>query len=82
MNFFMEVAKLRAARMLWAKLMKPFAPQGSALAVVAHPLPDLGLVACRAGRVQQCGAHLHRGDGGNAGATQSLHTNALDEAIR
>src|SRR5205085_10274873 len=27
MNFFMEVAKLRAARLLWAKLMKPFAPQ-------------------------------------------------------
>ena len=67
MNFFMEVAKLRAARLLWAKLMKPFDPKDRALAVAAHALPDLGLVAHRAGRVQQRGAHLHRGDGGDAG---------------
>ena len=67
MNFFMEVAKLRAARLLWAKLMKPFEPKDRALAVAAHPLPDLGLVARRAGRVQQRRAHLHRGDGGDAG---------------
>ena len=52
MNFFMEVAKMRAARLLWAKLMKSFEPKGPALAVAAHPLPDLGLVARRAGRVQ------------------------------
>ncbi len=45
MNFFMEVAKLRAARVLWAKLMKQFDPQGRTLAVAAHALPDLGLVA-------------------------------------
>ena len=57
MNYFMEVAKLRAARVLWAKLMKQFDPQRRALAVAAHPLPDLRLVARRAGRVQQCRAH-------------------------
>ena len=68
MNFFMEVAKLRAARLLWAKLMKPFEPEGRALAVAAHALPDLRLVARRAGRVQQRGAHRDRGDGGDAGA--------------
>ena len=45
MNFFMEVAKLRAARLLWAKLMKEFDAEGPALAVAAHALPDLGLVA-------------------------------------
>ncbi len=66
MNFFMEVAKLRAARVLWAKLMKQFDPQGRPLAVAAHPLPDLGLVARRAGRVQQRRAHRDRGDGGDA----------------
>ena len=66
MNFFMEVAKLRAARVLWAKLMKEFNPQDAALAVAAHPLPDLRLVARRAGRVQQRRAHRHRGDGGDA----------------
>ena len=67
MNFFMEVAKLRAARLLWAKLMKPFDPKDAALAVAARPFADLGLVARRARRVQQRGAHLHRGDGGDAG---------------
>ena len=40
--------------------------EGRALAVAAHPLPDLGLVARRAGRVQQRRAHLRRGDGGDA----------------
>ena len=74
MNFFMEVAKLRAARLLWAKLMKPFEPEGPALAVAAHPLPDLGLVAHRAGRVQQRRAHRDRGDGGDAGRTPSRCT--------
>ena len=67
MNFFMEVAKLRAARLLWAKLMKQFGAEGRALAVAAHALPDLGLVADRAGRVQQRRAHHDRGDGGDAG---------------
>ena len=67
MNFFMEVAKLRAARLLWAKLMKQFEPQGRALAAAAHPLPDLGLVAHRAGRVQQCRPHRDRGHGRDAG---------------
>ena len=67
MNFFMEVAKMRAARAIWAKLMKPFDPEDRTLAVAAHPLPDVGLVAHRAGRVQQRGAHLHRSDGGDAG---------------
>ena len=37
------------------------------VAVAAHPLPDLGLVADRAGRVQQRRAHLRRGDGGDPG---------------
>ncbi len=47
MNFFMEVAKLRAARVLWAKLMKQFDPKDPRVAVAAHPLPDLRLVARR-----------------------------------
>ena len=68
MNFFMEVAKMRAARMLWASLVKAeFAPKNRALAVAAHALADVGLVADGAGRLQQRHAHGHRGDGGNAG---------------
>ena len=39
MNFFMEIAKMRAARLLWAKLIKTeFAPEGRALAGAAHAL--------------------------------------------
>ena len=41
--------------------------EGSALAVASRALPDLRLVARRAGRVQQRRPHLHRGDGGDAG---------------
>ncbi|KAH2321212.1 hypothetical protein KXW87_001314, partial [Aspergillus fumigatus] len=41
-------------------------PERPALAVAAHALPDLRLVADRAGRLQQRDAHHHRGDGGDA----------------
>ena len=41
--------------------------EGRALPQPAHPLPDERLEPCRTGRVQQRDAHLHRGDGGNAG---------------
>ncbi len=81
MNFFTEIAKMRAARLLWCELVGPFAPQIAEVARAAHALPDLGLVADGAGRVEQRGAHADRGDGGDAGGTQSLHTNALDEAL-
>ena len=57
MNFFMEVAKLRAARLLWAELMQPFEPQEGRFADAAHALPDLGRVADRAGPVQQHRPH-------------------------
>ena len=68
MNFFMEVAKLRAARLLWAKLMKErFAPKDERSLALRGALPDLGLVAGGAGRVQQCDADGDRGDGGDLG---------------
>ena len=67
MNFFMEVAKLRAARLLWAKLVAPFEPKNPRVAVAADALPDLGLVADRAGRLQQRRPDLHRGDGRDPG---------------
>ena len=54
MNSFMEIAKLRAARLLWAKLMS-HSSRRTTLAVAAHALPDFGLVARRAGRLQQRG---------------------------
>ena len=68
MNFFMEVAKLRAARLLWAELIAAkFQPDDLALADAAHALPDLGLVADRPGRLQQRRPHDDRGDGRDAG---------------
>ncbi len=45
---------------------EPVQSEGSALALAPHALPDLGLVADRAGRLQQRDAHHHRGDGGDA----------------
>ena len=59
MNFFMEIAKMRAARLLWAKLIKDeFDAQGRQVAGAAHALPDVGLEPHGAGRVQQ--RHAHR----------------------
>jgi methylmalonyl-CoA mutase len=81
MNFFMEVAKLRAARLLWAKLIKPFDPK------------DLRSLSLRT-HSQTSGWSLTAQDVYNnvvrtaieamaatQGHTQSLHTNALDEAL-
>ena len=59
MNFFMEIAKLRAARLLWARLMEPFNPEEPAIPDAAHPLPDQRRFADRAGPLQQHRAH-HR----------------------
>lgn len=81
MNFFMEVAKLRAARLLWAELMASFNPQ--------NPQSLMLRIHC-----QTSGVSLAAQDPDNnvvrttlealaavLGGTQSLHTNALDEAL-
>ena len=68
MNHFMEIAKLRAARVLWAKLIKGFHPEESEIDGAAHAFADLGLEPHRAGRVQQRDAHGGGGAGGGAGA--------------
>ena len=80
MNFFMETAKLRAARFLWAKIMKEFEPRkNTSLMLRTH--------------CQTSGVSLQERDPYNIvrtafeamsavlGGTQSLHTNAFDEAI-
>ncbi|SLN77693.1 Methylmalonyl-CoA mutase large subunit [Oceanibacterium hippocampi] len=81
MNFFMEVAKMRAARLLWAKLMKPFGPasdkslnlrthcQTSGWSLTAQDVFNNVTRTC-----VEAMAATH-------GHTQSLHTNALDEAL-
>jgi methylmalonyl-CoA mutase len=80
MNFYLEIAKMRAARLLWWRIMNEF-NRRTRSPDAAHPLPDLGLVADRAGSLQQRGAHHHRGHGGGVRRHAELHTNSLDEAI-
>ena len=49
MNYFMEIAKMRAARMLWARIVKQFNPKNSEIAGTPYALPDFRLVAYRTG---------------------------------
>ena len=64
MNFYLEIAKMRAARGLWHRIMKEFDAEAGEELDPAHALPDLGLDADRAGPVQQRRAHDDRGHGG------------------
>ena len=63
MNFYLEIAKMRAARLLWCRIMKEFDAEEPEEPDAAHALPDLGLEPDRAGPVQQRRAHHDRGDG-------------------
>ncbi|MGE3245998.1 MAG: methylmalonyl-CoA mutase [Beijerinckiaceae bacterium] len=81
MNFFMEVAKLRAARLLWANLIKPFGPKNDkSLALRTHcQTSGWSLTAQDVYNnvVRTCIEAM----AATQGHTQSLHTNALDEAL-
>jgi methylmalonyl-CoA mutase len=81
MNFFMEVAKLRAARLLWAGLMrqfKPVNPRSSALRMHCQTSGwSLSAQDVNNNVVRTCLEAMAATQGG----TQSLHTNALDEAL-
>lgn len=81
MNFYMEVAKMRAARLLWAKLLEPFGPKNpKSLSLRTHcqtsgwslTAQDVYNNVIRTGIEAMAATQGH---------TQSLHTNALDEAI-
>ena len=81
MNHFMEIAKMRAARMLWAKLIKEFSPKNpKSLALRTHCQTSGWSLTEQDpfnNAVRTCVEALAAALGG----TQSLHTNALDEAI-
>jgi methylmalonyl-CoA mutase len=81
MNFFMEIAKLRAARLLWARLVEPFGPKNPAsLALRTH---------CQTSGVSLTEQSPHNNIirttiealAAVLGGTQSLHTNSFDEAL-
>ncbi|MCW2775100.1 MAG: mutB 1, partial [Nocardioides sp.] len=81
MNFFMEVAKLRAARALWAKLVREFDPQNpKSLSLRTHSQTSGWSLTAQDvfNNVQRTAIEAMAATQGH---TQSLHTNALDEAI-
>jgi methylmalonyl-CoA mutase len=81
MNYFMEVAKQRAARMLWAKLLKPFEPKSPrSLALRAHTQTS-GWSLAAEDVFNNVARTAIEAMAATAGGTQSLHTNALDEAL-
>jgi methylmalonyl-CoA mutase len=81
MNQFMEIAKMRAARMLWAKLVKQFNPKNpKSLALRTHSQTS-GWSLTEQDPFNNVGRTCIEAMGAALGHTQSLHTNALDEAI-
>ena len=81
MNYFMEVAKLRAARLLWTRLVRPFAPASEkSLALRTHCQTSGWSLAAQDvfNNVVRTTVEAMAAVGGG---TQSLHTNALDEAL-
>lgn len=81
MNHFMEIAKLRAARMLWAKIVKSFEPKlAKSMALRTHTQTS-GWSLTEQDPFNNVARTCIEALGAALGHTQSLHTNALDEAI-
>jgi len=81
MNYFMEIAKLRAARMIWAKLIKPFKPEDArSLSLRTHSQTS-GWSLTAQDVFNNVARTMIEAMAATQGQTQSLHTNALDEAL-
>ncbi|GAB1374618.1 methylmalonyl-CoA mutase [Bacteroidales bacterium] len=81
MNHFMEIAKMRAARMIWAKLVKQFNPKNAkSLSLRTHSQTS-GWSLTEQDPFNNVARTCIEAMGAALGHTQSLHTNALDEAI-
>ena len=81
MNFFMEVAKMRAARLLWAKLMKPFDPKDARSLSLRTHCQTSGWSLAAQDVFNNVVRTAIEAMAATQGHTQSLHTNALDEAL-
>jgi methylmalonyl-CoA mutase len=81
MNFFMEVAKLRAARLLWAKLVKGFDPQSEKSLPLRTHSQTSGWSLTAQDVFNNVTRTCIEAMAATQGHTQSLHTNALDEAL-
>jgi len=81
MNFFMEVAKLRAARLLWAELMQPFAPKNPQSSALRMHCQTSGVSLTEQDPYNNIVRTTLEALAAVLGGTQSLHTNAFDEAL-
>jgi methylmalonyl-CoA mutase len=81
MNFFMEIAKQRASRMLWAKLIKQFNPKSDKSLMLRAHTQTSGWSLTAQDIFNNVVRTCIEGMAATQGHTQSLHTNALDEAL-
>ncbi|MBC9245589.1 methylmalonyl-CoA mutase [Paracoccus sp. 11-3] len=81
MNFFMEIAKLRAARLLWHRIMTEFAPRKSSSLMLRTHCQTSGVSLQEQDPYNNVIRTAYEAMSAALGGTQSLHTNALDEAI-
>ena len=81
MNHFMEIAKLRAGRLLWAKIVKQFNPQNPKSMALRTHTQTSGWSLTEQDPFNNVARTCIEAMGATLGHTQSLHTNALDEAI-
>ncbi len=81
MNYFMEMAKLRAGRLLWAKLIKQFEPEAAKSMALRTHSQTSGWSLAEQDPFNNVARTCIEGMSAALGHTQSLHTNALDEAI-
>ncbi|HZK94113.1 MAG TPA: methylmalonyl-CoA mutase, partial [Prolixibacteraceae bacterium] len=81
MNHFMEIAKMRAARMIWAKMVKQFNPKSAKSMALRTHSQTSGWSLTEQDPYNNVGRTCIEAMAAVLGHTQSLHTNALDEAI-
>ena len=81
MNHFMEIAKLRAGRLLWAKIVQPFAPKNPKSLMLRTHCQTSGYSLTEQDPFNNVARTTIEALAAVLGGTQSLHTNSLDEAI-
>ncbi len=81
MNFFMEAAKLRAARLLWHRIMSEFEPKNPRSMMLRTHCQTSGVSLAEQDPYNNVVRTAYEAMSAALGGTQSLHTNALDEAI-
>jgi methylmalonyl-CoA mutase len=81
MNFFMEIAKLRAARLLWTRIMKEFDPKKTGSLMLRTHCQTSGVSLQEQDPYNNVVRTAYEAMSAVLGGTQSLHTNALDEAM-